>query len=307
MANVDLLIETHSAQLEREFEINGIWAQLFRDRTGEMGDGTTLSLPSDDTVHADVEVTQAIAYGTTAADLAWGAPTIMTSGDVSLTVTNPYKFYEAVGDIVRQTIRPDLLAESARQHGRLYANKISAACRAELVTEAALNTPKFGGIVTYSVATGDWGGNAHRTAVLDMLDGLKEEMDADGAPTLGRVVVVNLETDSVIRKAMRAGNIHFQAPINDRLVILGEFPMYGGFSIVPDPVTPRGHTAAQDVRQDMFAFVAGEGGSLARRIGLTPEIFRDRVYMTMSIQGSYLYAVSMHQASKFYHGNVTIT
>ena len=228
----------------------------------------------------------------------------MTSGAADLVADTGYDFYEAVGDLVRQTIRPDLMSESARQHGRLYANNISASCRAKTV---AITDANIGAEVTYTVATGDWGGNAHRTAVLDALDELKQEMDADGAPTNGRVVVVNLETDSVIRKAMRAGNIHFAGPINDRLVQLGEFPLYAGFNIVPDPIVARGHAATEDALQDMFAFVVGEGGSLARRISLTPEIFRDRVYKAMSIQGSYLFGTAVHQPSKFYRCDVTIT
>ena len=54
MANVDLLVKVHNSTLEREFEIEGVVHQLFRDRSGEMGEGTTLSLPKDSLTHVDV-------------------------------------------------------------------------------------------------------------------------------------------------------------------------------------------------------------------------------------------------------------
>ena len=128
MANADLLVQVHASMLEREFESDGVVHQLFRDRSGEMGDGTTLSLPMDSLTHADAGQNEAQLRGTTAAQIAWGAPTIMTSEKDDLVADTGYDFYEIVGDLVRQTIRPDLLSESARQHGRLYANNLSTLC-----------------------------------------------------------------------------------------------------------------------------------------------------------------------------------
>ena len=303
MANVDLQVTVHNSMLEREFEVNGIWAQLFRDRTGEMGDGVTLSLPMDSLTHTDSAQNETQLLGTTATNLAWGAPTIMTSGKADLVADTGYDFYEAVGDLVRQTIRPDLMAESARQHGRLYANNISASCRAAVVAATIVAANR----TAYTVATGDWGDTAHQTAVAKAIRELKTKMDRKGAPRMGRALVVNTETDDVIRQYLESKNFHFAGPINDRLIQLGEFPQFQGFTIVPDIILAEGHTATDDDNQDMFGLVAGEGVSLARRIGLSPEIFRDRVYKTMSIQGSYFYGVAAHQASKLFRIDSTIT
>ena len=303
MANADLQVTVHASQLELNFEKNGIWAQLFRDRTAEMGDGTTLSLPMDSLTHADTGQNEAQLRGTTAANLAWGAPTIMTSGKADLVANTGYDFYEAVGDLVRQTIRPDLMSESARQHGRLYANNVSVSCRAAVV---AVTIPAANQ-VAYNVATADWGETAHQISISNSFKALKTKMNRAGAPTMGRVAVVNTETETVINDYMESKNFHFAGPINDRLVQLGEFPQYQGFTIVPDVILDEGHTAAQEARQDIFGLVAGEGVSLARRIGLAPEIFRDRVYKAMSIQGSYLYGVAAHQPSKLFMINVNIT
>ena len=145
MANANLLITVHNSMLEREFEIDGVVQQLFRDRSGEMGEGTTLSLPSDSITHTDAADTLSELRGTTATELAWGTPTIMSAEKSDLTADTGYAFFEALSDSVRQTIRPDLLSESARQHGRLYANNLSTLCYSKMTgaTIAAANTEEY--------------------------------------------------------------------------------------------------------------------------------------------------------------------
>ena len=214
MANADLLITIHAAMLEREFEIEGVVHQLFRDRSGELGDGTTLSLPMDSLTHSDSGQNEGNLRGTTASDLAWGAPTIMTSERDNLVANTGYDFYEVVGDLVRQTIRPDLLSESARQHGRLYANNLSKLCYGGLtgMTRVAAQ------FESYSVATGDWGNAAHQENILKDLEVVQMKMNHAGAPRQSRFALMNFEDLLVIRQGLRADNIHFSGPINDQLI-----------------------------------------------------------------------------------------
>ena len=303
MANADLLVAVHNAMLEREFEIEGVVHQLFRDRSAEMGEGTTLSLPKDSLTHVDAAQNEAQLRGTTATEIAWGAPTIMTAEKADLVANTGYDFYEVVGDLVRQTIRPDLLAESARQHGRLYANNLSTLCYGGLTGMARVAT----NFEAYSVATGDWGNAAHQTAMLADIETVQMKMNHAGAPRQGRFALMNFEDLLVIRRALRAANIHFTGPINDMLIQMGEFSQFAGFSLVGNPQVAIQHGAGDDEIHDIFCGVVGEGMSLARRIGLAPEIFRDRVYKGMAIQGSYLFGAAVHQQSKLYGVDCTIT
>ena len=303
MANADLLITIHAAMLEREFEIEGVVHQLFRDRSGELGDGTTLSLPMDSLTHSDSGQNEGNLRGTTAANLAWGAPTIMTSERDNLVANTGYDFYEVVGDLVRQTIRPDLLSESARQHGRLYANNLSKLCYGGLtgMTRVAAQ------FESYSVATGDWGNAAHQENILKDLEVVQMKMNHAGAPRQSRFALMNFEDLLVIRQGLRADNIHFSGPINDQLIQMGEFSQFAGFALVGNPQLALEHGSTDDVKHDIYCGVVGEGMSLARRIGLAPEIFRDRVYKGMAIQGSYLFGAAVHQPSKLYGVNCVIT
>ena len=65
--------------------------------------------------------------------------------------------------------------------------------------------------------------------------------------------------------------------------------------------------AADRAAQRTYLGVVGEGCSLARRVGLAPEIFRDRVYKGMAIQGSYLFGAAVHQPSKLFDITQTLT
>ena len=146
MANADLLVIVHNSMLEREFEIDGVVQQLFRDRSGEMGEGTTLSLPTDSITHTDAADTLSELRGTTATELAWGTPTIMSAEKSDLVPPTPGTLsLKPCRTACGFTIRPDLLSESARQHGRLYANNLSTLCYSKMTgaTIAAANTEEY--------------------------------------------------------------------------------------------------------------------------------------------------------------------
>ena len=111
----------------------------------------------------------------------------------------------------------------------------------------------------------------------------------------------------VIQQGLRADNIHFSGPINDRLIQLGEFSQFAGFALVGNPQVALAHTNSDDEKQDIYCGVVGEGMSLARRIALAPRIFQSEVYRAMAIQGSYLFSAAVHQASKLFLVDTEIT
>ena len=230
----------------------------------------------------------------------------MTAEKADLVADTGYDFYEIVGDLVRQTIRPDLLSESARQHGRLYANNLSTLCYGKL---AAVASSDYAGTTEVTVTNANWGNGAHQENVLKALEETQMTMNHAGAPRQGRFALMNFELLLVIQQGLRADNIHFSGPINDRLVQMGEFTQFAGFNLVGNPQAALVHTAnvAGRAAQRTYCGVIGEGMSLARRIGLAPEIFRDRVYKGMAIQGSYLFGAAVHQESKIRDITFTLT
>ena len=92
------------------------------------------------------------------------------------------------------------------------------------------------------MAAANWGNAAHQTAFLKALEESQMQMNFKGAPRQGRFALMNFELLLVIQQGLRAANIHFSGPINDRLIQLGEFTQYAGFSLVGNPQAPLIHT-----------------------------------------------------------------
>ena len=315
MAYADVIGKIYLASFITNLHLDQMWMGLCRDLSPQRtsGDGVVRPRVSGSPTYGTLDLTKQI--GTTPGDMEWPDPHVMDLVAATTSINTGRTFRELVNYVAIDEVPGDVAAQIASETAIGLQKEINDSIRgvANAASGVSLLTP-------LSVATGDWGNDAHQDAVLKKIRDARTAISVQGRPAprmsvapgdrqggLPRLTcVVSSEMSQVIQEGMERKN-YFNQPLNEEVLREGVVTRYAGVDIVEDNSQGAGTAAGDNDRHTMFFLWRGESLSYIGGLRMARTLPDSPSHLGVEFRGVYTWGSSIEDPRKLRIAKQTIT
>ena len=293
-----------SVFLEEDRQTN-IYRALMADYSADLAFGDTVYLPTDGTSYSagsNLHSTLGNVDETNIDNLKWPNPELLTPSRVGITLDKLFAKTILVTHTQARRLTANTMDKGAREQARAFREQFNSDARAALngITGDSQTT-------ALSVATANFGEEAHRNMVIGAIRDMTETVDYAHWPLDNRYLVLSPAYMKILRDYVIAEKIPFVVSnVADEAFVRARIMEFDGWRLVADDSLDAGHATGDDDHHPMYFLQRGEGFSFIEELNIT-DIYTSREWFGDVFQIAQSYAVSAHQPSKIRVKKTTIT
>lgn len=306
MAVADLAATIAGARFVETFKQMNVWDGLLGNYSDQIGMyAEYLDIPTDDTSYEPGDSpTIAQTRGTTAADIAWPTPTVVTGSKVQLRLDQLKTINRLIPYIGNVLTRPDFIESASRNAAREFREAFNGQLRGTMLAAAAGNQ-----IAAMTIANqAAYGNAAHKTAVKTAFRTAQKTANGRHWPKdMGmRYCVLGPDMYGLVNDILEEDKLFLVRGGNEQLVMNGDVINYRGWDIMLDDSIPLGTANGTEDNHTMYWGVRGYGGVYAMRLQ-DLQVIRSEVYQGQLLQGVALWGSLISEPTKSMITKLTIT
>lgn len=305
MANSDIIARVFSPVFQEIYHQENIWLGLVRDFSNELEFGDRIELPSDALTGYTPQQANSARLASqlspaSAADVAWGTPTVTSANKVDLIVNKLYELDTVIGRVAEGVVRPSLLESAVRHSAREFNEVINDDIRKEFDTAGSGQQ-----VSNISVTAANFGNDAHVTAIIKAFRDASKSMNVGYLPKDNRYVVMSPAYYDLTVNWLIEEKLFLVQGGTDMAVINNTVPRFRGFDIYSDNSMASAETASS-ANHFMYWGLRGEGIGHAMKMRYM-NVFESEQYKGMRAQSQVFYGNLINQPSKIRLTKTTIT